>query len=53
LYGAELVHVTTEKVKTIRDRIKVAYDRQKKNADVRRRSLEFSVGDQVFLKVAP
>jgi len=53
LYGAELVQVTTEKVRTIRDRIKAAQDRQKKYADVRRRPLEFSMGDQVFLKVAP
>jgi len=27
LYGAELVQVITEKVRTIRDRIKVAHDR--------------------------
>jgi len=53
LYGAELVQVTTEKVRTIRDRIKAAQDRQKKYANVRRTPLEFSMGDQVFLKVAP
>ena len=53
LYGAELVQVTTEKVRIIRDRIKAAQDRQKKYADVRRRPLEFRTGDQVFLKVAP
>jgi len=53
LYGAELVQVTTEKVRTIRDRIKAAQDRQKKYANVRRTPLEFSTGDQVFLKVAP
>jgi hypothetical protein len=45
LYSAELVQVTTEKVRTIRDRIKAAQDRQKKYADVRRRPLEFSTGD--------
>jgi len=53
LYSAELVQVTTEKVRTIRDRIKAAQDRHKKYVDVRRRPLEFSMGDQVFLKVAP
>ena len=53
MYGTELVQVTTEKVRTIRDRIKAVQDRQKKYADVRRRLLEFSAGDQVFLKVAP
>jgi len=53
LYGAELVQVTMEKVRTIRDHIKTTQDRKKKYVNVRRRCLEFSVGDQVFLKVAP
>ena len=53
LYGTELVQVTTEEMRTIKDRIKAAQDIQKKYADVRRRPLEFSAGDQVFLKVAP
>jgi hypothetical protein len=53
LYGVELVQVTKEKVRTIKDQIKTMQDRQKKYADVRRRPLEFSVGDQVFVKVAP
>jgi len=53
LYSAELVQVTREKVRTIRDRIKAIQDRQKKYVDVRRRPLEFSAGDQMFLKVAP
>ena len=52
MYSAELVQVTREKVRTLRDRIKAIQDRQKKYADVRRRPLEFSAGDQVFLKVA-
>jgi hypothetical protein len=33
--------------------MKVAQDRQKKYADIRRRPLEFCPGDKVFLKVAP
>jgi len=53
LYGAEFVQVTKEKVRTIKNRIKVAQDRQKKYVDVRRRPLEFSVGNHVFLKVTP
>jgi hypothetical protein len=44
LYDAKLVQVTTEKVRTINDRIKVTQDRQKKYVDVRRRPLEFNVG---------
>jgi hypothetical protein len=34
LYGAELIQITTEKVRIIKDRIKVAQDRQKKYADI-------------------
>ncbi|GKB33233.1 putative reverse transcriptase domain-containing protein [Tanacetum coccineum] len=37
----------------IKDRLKTARDRQKSYADRRRKSLEFSVGDYVFLKVSP
>ncbi|GKE35867.1 putative reverse transcriptase domain-containing protein, partial [Tanacetum coccineum] len=43
---------TTEKISQIKDRIKAAYDRQKSYADKRRKPLEFSVGDYVFLKVS-
>jgi len=52
LYGAELVQITTKKVRIIKDRMKVAQDRQKKYEDIRRRPLEFCPGDKVFLKVA-
>ena len=48
-----MVQITTEKVKIIKDRMKAAQDRQKRYADVRRRPLEFNVGDRVYLKVAP
>ncbi|GKG29373.1 hypothetical protein Tco_0416738, partial [Tanacetum coccineum] len=34
-------------------RLKAARDRQKSNADNRRKPLEFEVGDQVLLKVSP
>jgi hypothetical protein len=53
IIGAELVKIMTEKVKVIRDQMKAAQDRQKSYADTRRRPLEFVVGDQVYLKVAP
>ncbi|GKV36288.1 hypothetical protein SLEP1_g44436 [Rubroshorea leprosula] len=51
--GPDLVQQTTEKVKLIQQRLKVAQDRQKSYADNRRRPLEFEVGDHVFLKVSP
>nr|GEW23197.1 putative reverse transcriptase domain-containing protein [Tanacetum cinerariifolium] len=53
LIGPELVHETTEKISQIKDRLKVARDRQKSYADKRRKPLEFSVGDCVLLKVSP
>ena len=53
LNGTELVQVTMEKVRTIKNCIKAAQDRQKKYVDVRRRPLKLSTGDQVFLKVDP
>ncbi|GJZ40726.1 putative reverse transcriptase domain-containing protein [Tanacetum coccineum] len=37
----------------IKDRLKVARDRQKSYADKRRKPLEFSVGEHVLLKVSP
>ncbi|XP_073271542.1 uncharacterized protein [Primulina huaijiensis] len=37
----------------IQDRIKTSQSRQKSYANKRRRELEFSVGDYVFVKVAP
>nr|GFC81665.1 reverse transcriptase domain-containing protein [Tanacetum cinerariifolium] len=44
---------TTDKVVQIKERLKAARDRQKSYADNRRKPLEFSVGDQVLLKVSP
>ncbi|XP_073300548.1 uncharacterized protein [Primulina huaijiensis] len=35
------------------DRMKTAQSRQKSYADIRRRPLEFEVGDHVFVKIAP
>ena len=52
LIGPELVQITSEKIKIIRNRMKAAQDRQKSYADNRRRPLEFEIGDKVFLKVA-
>ncbi|GJY03473.1 hypothetical protein Tco_0369413 [Tanacetum coccineum] len=43
LIGPELVQETTEKISQIKDRLKIARDRQKSYADKRRKPLEFSV----------
>nr|GEX31216.1 hypothetical protein [Tanacetum cinerariifolium] len=53
LIRPELVQETTEKISQIKDRLKAARDRQKSNADKRRKPLEFSIGDYVLLKVSP
>ena len=48
--GPDLIRDTFEKVSLIRQRLLTAQSRQKSYADVRRRPLEFKVGDHVFLK---
>ncbi|GJV87441.1 putative reverse transcriptase domain-containing protein [Tanacetum coccineum] len=53
LIGPEIVHVTTDKIVQIKERLKAARDRQKSYADNRQKQLEFSVGDKVLLKVSP
>ncbi|KAL4016882.1 hypothetical protein IC575_024544 [Cucumis melo] len=50
---AELVQSTNKAIQKIRSRMLTAQSRQKSCVDVRRRDLEFDVGDKVFLKVAP
>jgi len=52
LLGLEMVQLTTNKVKTTRQRIKEAHDRQKSYSDIWRRLMEFQIEDKVFLKVA-
>ena len=49
--GPDLSRDTSESL--IRQRLLMALSRQKSYADVRRRPLEFEVGDHVFLKVMP
>ncbi|XP_025664721.1 uncharacterized protein [Arachis hypogaea] len=51
--GPDLVAETTEKIKKIRARILTTQSRQKSYADQRRKSLEFEVGEHVFLRVTP
>ena len=53
LLGLEIVQLTVEKVCIIRNHLRATQTRQKSHADNRRRSLEFQVGDHVFLRVTP
>ncbi|GJU72455.1 putative reverse transcriptase domain-containing protein [Tanacetum coccineum] len=48
----ELVQETTDKVVLIKEKLKVARDRQMSYADKRRKPLELEVGDRVLLRVS-
>ncbi|GKD00605.1 putative reverse transcriptase domain-containing protein, partial [Tanacetum coccineum] len=51
--GPEIIHETTEKIVQIRQRLQAARDQQRGYANIRRKPLEFQVGDRVMLKVSP
>ncbi|GJX69664.1 putative reverse transcriptase domain-containing protein [Tanacetum coccineum] len=53
LTGPEIIQETTEKIVQIRQRLQAARDRQRSYANVRRKPLEFQVGNRVMLKVSP
>nr|XP_027186374.1 uncharacterized protein LOC113784409 [Cicer arietinum] len=53
ILGPEVIQETTEMIKVIKDKLKIAQSRQKSYADIRRRPLEFEEGDHVFLRVTP
>lgn len=42
-----------EKVRLIRDRLKIAQSRQKTDADFKRREVTYEVGDRAYLRVFP
>ncbi|GKB11866.1 putative reverse transcriptase domain-containing protein, partial [Tanacetum coccineum] len=44
---------TTEKIIQVKQRMQAARDRQKSYADLKRKPMEFEVGDKVMLKVSP
>ncbi|KAL5583196.1 hypothetical protein UlMin_015638 [Ulmus minor] len=48
----DFVSTTTDAIKKIQKRMRVAQSRQKSYADKRRRPLEFNEGDHIFLKIA-
>ncbi|GJZ92160.1 putative reverse transcriptase domain-containing protein [Tanacetum coccineum] len=47
------IQETTEKIVQIRQRLQAARDQQRSYANIRRKPLEFQVGDRVMLKVSP
>ena len=50
--GPNVVKLTEEKVQVIQQRLKAASDRQKSYADLKRKDIEYEIGDKVFLKVS-
>ncbi|GJX32884.1 putative reverse transcriptase domain-containing protein [Tanacetum coccineum] len=53
LTGLDLIQETTEKIIQIKQRIQATRDRQKSYADLKRKPMEYQVGDKVMLKVSP
>ncbi|KAK5819938.1 hypothetical protein PVK06_024973 [Gossypium arboreum] len=53
IFGVDLIRDAKQKVKVIRESLKIASDRQKSYADLKRKDIEYQVGDKVFLKVSP
>ena len=51
--GPEIVQITVDKIRLIRERLKATQSRQKSHANKKRRDIEFDVGDHVFIKVSP
>ncbi|GJS96977.1 putative reverse transcriptase domain-containing protein [Tanacetum coccineum] len=53
LTGPEIIQETTKKIMQIRQRLQDVRDQQRSYANIRRKPLEFQVGDRVMLKVSP
>ena len=51
--GPDLIQETEEKVKMIKERLKVAADRQKSHANLKRKDIQYDISEKVFLKVSP
>ena len=52
-FGPDLIKDAEEKVKLIRDRLKIAQSRQKSYADAKRKEVTYEVGDRAYLRVSP
>nr|GEV45873.1 reverse transcriptase domain-containing protein [Tanacetum cinerariifolium] len=53
LTGPKIIHETTDKIIQIKRKIQAARDRQQSYADLKRKPMDFQVGDRVMLKVSP
>ncbi len=53
LISPEIVQQIEEKINIIQDRLKAASDKQTSYINLKRRDIEYNMGDKVFLKVSP
>nr|GEV69760.1 putative reverse transcriptase domain-containing protein [Tanacetum cinerariifolium] len=53
ILGPELIQEKTKKIVQIKQRMQAVRDRQKSYADLKRKLMEFQLGDKVMLKVSP
>lgn len=53
IVGPNMMLEDEEKVWIIREKLKEVSDRQKSYVDLKRKEIEFNMGDKVFLKVSP
>lgn len=53
MFGTEVLSEPKKKIRTIRERLRIAQSRQKSYADNRRRELSFKAGYYVYLRVTP
>ena len=53
IISLDLVKEMEEKVRIIQQRLKASSDRQRSYANLKRKDIEYEVGDKVFLKVSP
>ena len=51
LFGPDLIKESEQKVKLIRDRLKIAQSRQKSYADSKHKEVVYEIGDQAYLRV--
>ena len=53
LFGPDLIKESEEKVKLIRNRLKVAQSRQKSYADSKRKEVVYEIEERAYLRVSP
>ena len=53
MFGPNVIKESEEKVKLIRDRLKVAQSRQKSYADSKRKEVVYEIRDKEYLCVSP